>query len=324
MWSLFRRRQDKERDKRDILLSAYLDGELAEAERESLERRLSQDPVLRAELRAMQRTVSLLHELPQVAAPRNFLVTESMVARNGPVSTARSARPEPEKRASAWAAPLLTAATAVVSLLFVVVLAGDLLMPSLGGLTSAPAPMLQHEEAPKFAFEAAPTQEAKADESGAVDLGSTPLPPRAAESGDADSVEAPEMAVEGEEVVDEPTGAPRVSGEGGATPLPAGGGGPTEETAALTVPTVAPTVTAVTRLTPTIPAEAPVVSEGELGLVEPALDQLDATPQVAREHRGTGPLGLAHVYWTVLEIVLGIASLALILATIRAWRLRHR
>jgi negative regulator of sigma E activity len=306
MLRLFGRRRD-ERERRDELLSAYLDGELTEAERERLEARLAQDPSLRAELQAMRSTVSLMRELPQVSAPRNFILTASMVEGQSPARETRRlssrARAKHERRARAWAAPLLTVATAAVSVLFVVVLVGDLLLPGVGGLASAPAP--EREAAPKIALEAAPTGEGAPAEAEVeeYDSGDLPSPPPASAEPTAvggaaplrseESMEAPEMAAEEEKAGD------------------------------LAVPTVAPTATAMAALTPTIPAEAPVVSEGELGLVEPTPDDLEVTPRLIQDEGETDRLEPPSMVWRTLEVALGLASLALIVATIRAWRLRH-
>jgi anti-sigma factor RsiW len=58
---------------RDLeLLSAYLDGELNDRERASLEKRLSQDSALRAALDGLRETVALVRSLPRLKAPRNF------------------------------------------------------------------------------------------------------------------------------------------------------------------------------------------------------------------------------------------------------------
>ena len=83
MVRLFGRRKS-EIEQRDELISAYLDGELSDTERARFEARLSEDSALRAELRAMHRTVSLVRETPQVMAPRNFVLSESMVRRATP------------------------------------------------------------------------------------------------------------------------------------------------------------------------------------------------------------------------------------------------
>jgi anti-sigma factor RsiW len=202
-------RRKSEEERRDELLSAYLDGELGERERQRLEARLAQDPMLRAELRALHQTVSLLEELPQVAARRNFILSRSMVERRQPAP-----RPAPEARLR-WAAPLLTAATAVVSLLFAVVLVGDLLLPGTGGLASVPEAMEQPKEVPQIALEAEPADEAFRIE-GEVARSPTLAPMAAAEA----PVEEPEMAAEVEEeagiereVAPSPTLAPMAAAE---------------------------------------------------------------------------------------------------------------
>ncbi len=306
MLRLFGQRRDEE-ERWDELLSAYLDGELTEAEQERLEARLARDPSLRAELQSMRSTVSLMRELPQVSAPRNFMLTASMVEGQSPAREARCrpssrAHAKPESRARAWAAPLLTVATATVSLLFVVVLVGDLLLPGVGGLASDPAP--EREAAPKIALEAARTDEVAPAEAEMEehDSGDLPSPPPVsaeptAAGGPAplrseESMEAPEMAAEEEKAGD------------------------------FAVPTVAPTATAMAALTPTIPAEAPVVSEGELGLVEPTPDDLEVTPRLIQDEGETDRLEPRSMLWRALEVALGLASLALIVTTIRAWRLR--
>lgn len=337
-----------EEERRDELLSAYLDGELGERERERLEARLSEDAALRAELRALQQTVSMVHELRRVSAPRNFILSESMAQRREPA-------PAPEPR-RAWAAPLLTAATTIVSLLFVVVLVGDLLLSGVGGFASAPAPMRQAEEAAPMALEvtgtrevegefaAAPTvspttsEEAPRAESDMVTEGEPAEEVRSAEATGTGEVpqeaeatplpgaspeaprEEPEMETEEELSAAEATRAAAAPPGAGATPPPAGGGGPTEEATALAVPTIAPTISEKSVLTPTIPAEEPVVSEEELGLLEPPAGELESTPPPVREQEAPGPRRMP---WKVLEITLGFATLGLIFITVRAWRARR-
>jgi hypothetical protein len=311
MLPLFGRREDR-KEERDELLSAYLDGELSSKERERLEARLAEDPALRAELRAMHRTVSLMRELPGVAAPRNFILSEAMVKRESPVREARPARPEARGRARAWAAPLLTAAATAVSLLFLVVLAGDLLLPSIGGFASAPAPMTQSEEVPKIVLEAAPTREPEVEAIGTAEAAPSPAVATAVarEESLEEPAEAPEMALEGELDAAQATRAAEAPpGMGGGTP---------------------PTTTAMLVLTSTIPAEAPVVSEEELGLVEPVTDELAVTPELAespefiREDQETGRQTPRSLPWLALEISLGLASVALGFAAFQAWRLRRR
>lgn len=67
---------------RDLeLLSAYLDGELSDRERNTLERRLDQERALLHELNALRDTVALLHDLPRLKAPRNFTLDPAKYSR---------------------------------------------------------------------------------------------------------------------------------------------------------------------------------------------------------------------------------------------------
>lgn len=67
---------------RDLeLLSAYLDGELTDREREALEKRLAQDGTLRATLQSLRDTVALVRDLPPLKAPRNFTLDPAVYGR---------------------------------------------------------------------------------------------------------------------------------------------------------------------------------------------------------------------------------------------------
>lgn len=61
------------------LLSAYIDGELTEDERRTLESRLTAEPELQQELTALRQTVTLVAQLPMLKAPRDFTLTAAMV-----------------------------------------------------------------------------------------------------------------------------------------------------------------------------------------------------------------------------------------------------
>ena len=78
---------------------------------------LADDPALQSELDALRRTVEMVRELPAQPIPRNFILPQTAATRSRPTPAVR-----PRRR---WAAPFLTAASAIVGLLFVVVLAGD-------------------------------------------------------------------------------------------------------------------------------------------------------------------------------------------------------
>ncbi len=62
------------------LLSAYIDGEITEDERRTLESRLMAEPELQQELTALRQTVALVTQLPTLKAPRDFTLTRAMVA----------------------------------------------------------------------------------------------------------------------------------------------------------------------------------------------------------------------------------------------------
>jgi len=211
------RRKSTEK-RRDESLSAYLDGEMNEHELRRLEARLSEDPALRAELEALRQTVALVRELPQVAAPRNLILTQSMVEgrRGTQGSQTQAARSRSgQAPARAWAAPLLTAAAAVASLLFAIVLTGDLLLGGMGGLASVPESMQEAKEIPQIALEAgAADEDAVADEGVQVEREAGPSPPTTR----APSAEAP--PAEPEVVVEEKEAA-QVEGEGVVSPTPA-------------------------------------------------------------------------------------------------------
>src|SRR5438105_9101614 len=54
------------------LLSAYLDGELSEAERKTLEARLTAEPSLTAALNDLRVTIQVMRAAPRLKSPRNF------------------------------------------------------------------------------------------------------------------------------------------------------------------------------------------------------------------------------------------------------------
>jgi anti-sigma factor RsiW len=62
-----------------MLLSAYIDDELTDNERATLEHRLSAEPALRDELESLRTTATLLHDLPPVTPPRSFTLDPEQV-----------------------------------------------------------------------------------------------------------------------------------------------------------------------------------------------------------------------------------------------------
>jgi anti-sigma factor RsiW len=294
----------KERAARDELLSAYLDGELGTAERARLEARLAADSALRAELEALRRTVALVRDLPPQPLPRNFILPQTAAPRRRPAPVVRPR----------WVAPFLTVATAAVGLLFVAVLAGDLLLSGAGGMRrlAAPAPVEKTVLVEEKAEEAVPTAESTAEE-----LAAEAAPVAAG---------AEETATPALKLSATPVPAP-------ATPEAPGGTGDAggEERLAGPTPTAeASTLEADASATSIPPAPPP--SPGGSEATEQALRETELAPgsevPVSEEEDGGGQgeaviLGQAPS-WRAAEIVLGLVALTLALATIWAWRSRRR
>jgi hypothetical protein len=69
-------------------LSAYLDGQLKPSETARLESRIQSDPELASILKDLRQARSLLRQLPQRRAPRNFTLTPKMVGQKPPLPRA--------------------------------------------------------------------------------------------------------------------------------------------------------------------------------------------------------------------------------------------
>jgi hypothetical protein len=117
-------------------ISAYLDGQLSQREQSRLEARLQTDRDLRLAFEQMRRTRAVLRSLPAMRAPRNYVLTPQMV---------KARRTPPPSY------PVLRLASVLATLLFVLVMAGDFLIP----LAPVPAPLLAvQEEEPAAVMEA--------------------------------------------------------------------------------------------------------------------------------------------------------------------------
>lgn len=316
------------KERRDELLSAYLDGELDAKDRARLEAQLAADPALRAELEALRRTVALVRDLPLQPIPRNFIL---------PRATVPKARPAPVTRRPRWLAPFLTAATAAVSLLFVAVLAGDLLFSGVGGMAqlAAPAPeedraamapspvggTIVGEEAEKaFPVTEPPAEapvgaEAEGTPAPDAETHATPIPAPVVPS------ETPGGVKEGgddEERYSELT--PEAEGAPVPTPTPATGG----------VADVAPsTGTLEAGETAPVPTTTVEPTERALRETESALDNVVETepplPTESRDEDWRGPGSPVLVTpWRIVEIALGATALLLALVAVWAWRARRR
>ncbi len=113
-------------------LSAYIDYELSDTERERVREHLRRCPVCENELATLKAAKQLLNELPLHPVPRTFILTPDMVGRGvtGPVE---------RRRPLGWTlAGRLRTATALVAVLLVLVLSGDVLSRGvLGGSRGA-------------------------------------------------------------------------------------------------------------------------------------------------------------------------------------------
>jgi len=125
-------------------LCAYLDGELTPPEVEVVEQHLETCPDCQWNLETLEQTIQWTQELPALTVPRVFTI---------PVSA------EPERSARRrWSfLPVLQGASALIAVLLVFVVGGDLLFGNLS-TGSAPNVALQQEAAPR---DMAPTQVAE-------------------------------------------------------------------------------------------------------------------------------------------------------------------
>jgi anti-sigma factor RsiW len=182
--------------RRDIeALSAYLDGELDSRERARVEILLNEDPEMREALNTLQQTRALVRSLPKVKVPRNFSLTPEMVGQEDYV-----VRGSGLGLTMRWA-------SAVASILLVLVFVGDLLSGGLGATRSQPlAGVLNSNDAAVPEMQAAApafTEEMSADEAAeeafAEKSGEAPLPDEELEAEDmvaAEPVEEEPMAME--------------------------------------------------------------------------------------------------------------------------------
>lgn len=159
------------------LLSAYLDGDLSDADRAALEARLAAEPELRRELEALRQTVALVRSLPVMKAPRSYALNAALLEESGESSAVYTEMPANVTRlpAARGRRPLnWLSAAAAVTVLFVIVAAllvnrqTGLFTPDDSQNGAAVAVMATDTAAPTQAFEArsaavTPTLAAAAD-----------------------------------------------------------------------------------------------------------------------------------------------------------------
>ncbi len=136
MLDFVRRRTKSEHERITAMLSAYIDGELRAKEQRQVEAHLARCEACAEELRALQYTKALLAEAPMPRIPRSFVV------RRADLEAPADAAP---RRAFGLGPRLsygyLKGATALVTVAFALVVAGDLIAQlGFGGAQLAPAP----------------------------------------------------------------------------------------------------------------------------------------------------------------------------------------
>jgi hypothetical protein len=310
----------------DRRLSAYVDGELAHRQRARVESHLARCQECRASLRSLRWTKELLHHAPAVRVPRSFVVREADVAR---------------RRRRVVRRPLLATqwATAVVALLFVLVLGGDLLLgarlpggPSirqLRGVKGAiPSPVLFESEQ-VAAVEEAVTVPAAEDVPAAE---AAPVEDASVEAPAAEAEEAPVEEAPVEKAVPE-AGTARDLAPGQPATVTA----PAEPMMALEVPeqvytetqqveaTVPEVATPGAAETPSPDQETraegaaqdlPAEGGGEVR-VEPTQKAIPAPEEVADEWAETTALGAyGRAIWLGAEALLGVALVGLVIAVL--------
>jgi hypothetical protein len=251
------------------LLSAYIDGEVTADERGLVEAHLASCDVCGRDLATLRQTVTLLRQLPQVAAPRPFTLRES------DVQALRPTRPIPIRWQSGW----LRAAVAAAAMLLCVAVAGGVLLLQRGGVgaPAAPAPVaLQSQSQPPAATraaEAAPGARGEAEkQAGNVVPAPTEAPAQPPREAAAEAAEATPLPAA--------TAAPAAkAAEGGAPPQPTASPTAAAAFAAPVAPLATPTPAATALAAPLAPSSpGPARSYGS-GASPTASPQ--ATPEMA-------------------------------------------
>jgi hypothetical protein len=152
----------------DELLSAYIDGDISEAEKQQIELAIATDPEIAWQVETLRQTVALLRALPSVSLPRSFVLQEEQVAdilharRSSGLTAARANDPSLWRRLLGFLNTgnlALRNASAVVATLFLIItlsrtfLAGGPMMPMVA----------QTDQAAMFEAASAPAAEDSAD-----------------------------------------------------------------------------------------------------------------------------------------------------------------
>ena len=196
--------------KRDLeALSNYLDGQLSRRQQRKLETRLQKDESLRLELANLRRTRAALRDLPRLKAPRHFTLTPEIAGQ--------------QVRGGLY--PTMRLASALATILFVVVTFGDLITSSSAQLVESAQPVADVFDDSAFAAETSTAQDMVAEnaaaepeaESGVFEYAVPEEGDAAGMVPDAESDAAPATGLE----VSPTATAPILAAESAAEPAPA-------------------------------------------------------------------------------------------------------
>ena len=187
----------------DELLSAYIDGDVTEAELRQVEYAIANDPDVAWQVETLRQTVALLRELPAVPLTRSFVIQEDQVAdvlalrRNQSTVAAKTiVSVTPWQRLLRFLNTgnlLLRNVSALAAALFLVITMGRITLtgPALIPMASAPEMTSMQDAAPaSSAFEAAPSS------STAMEAPAADAPAAGAPAAEESDTEARTMAME--------------------------------------------------------------------------------------------------------------------------------
>ncbi|MEZ4636676.1 MAG: hypothetical protein R2873_11465 [Caldilineaceae bacterium] len=179
----------------DELLSAYIDGDVTEAEQQQVEYAIANDPEVAWQVETLRQTVALLRDLPAVPLARSFVIHEDQVADVLAVRREQAATPHATQSPSIGRRLLafindgnlfLRNASALAAALFLAVTLGRTALtgPTLMPMASAPAPMAAESSAAADAEPLvleAPLQDASDDSARVEAIEEAPMDAPAAE-----------------------------------------------------------------------------------------------------------------------------------------------
>ncbi len=313
----------------EVRLSTYVDDEVSDRERRRIESHLAGCEACRAELRALRWTVGLLRQTPPVKAPRLFVVREADLAKERQPARARI-----PLRATQWA-------TAVVALLFVLVVGVDLLAGrGLPRFATAPlarggrevvivTEVVEKEAADEVVIEKAVEQPAEQVMRAMPETTASPMPMQEARVEEEAAPVEVEVTKEVElEIAGEtPMAMKAPEGLGGGGPVtateeakvmlaqPAATPEPTAAAAVAEAPEAAPLPPAVpeAELQPDVTAEAAV--EGERAFAMPA-HPTEEPVLTEWASEGSEVQGGVLLLWRGAEVLLGVALVGLLVAVV--------